>query len=50
MTKENIETICQMIEDNNSLSINHIAREVGIDEKFLAHSPKEAKAPPLQAA
>ena len=35
MTKENIVTIRQMIEDNNSLSINHIAYEVGIDEKML---------------
>ena len=33
MNKENIVMICQMIEDNNSLSINLIAREVGIDEK-----------------
>ena len=35
MTKENIETICQMIEDNNSLSINCIACEVGIDKKMF---------------
>ena len=35
MIKENIETICQMIENNNSLSITCIAHEVGIDKKMF---------------
>ena len=35
MTEENIELIRQMIEDDNSLSINRIAREVGIDRKTV---------------
>ena len=35
MTEENIERIRQMIEDDNSLSINRIARDVGIDRKTV---------------
>ena len=35
MTEENIELIRQMLEDDNSLSINRIAREVGIDKKTV---------------
>ena len=35
MTEENIEMIRQMIEDDNSLSLNRIALEVGIDKKTV---------------
>ncbi len=35
MTEENIETIRQMIEDDNSLSLNRIAREVGIAKRTV---------------
>ena len=35
MTEENIEIIRQMLEDDNSLSINRIARDVGVDQKTV---------------
>ena len=48
MTKENIETICQMIEDNNSLSINCIALEVGIDKNVWLILQKKLKLHPYK--
>ena len=50
MNKENFVMICQMIEDNNSLSIDHIAHEVEIDEKMLGSFSQRSKSSTLTSS